>query len=84
MNISLNLLSIKILLSCSKNKISKRDISQHYKRHPINNRNLAINELLQEKLIREEFFVSDNSKKPTTYYFATELGKDWLATYYKN
>ena len=83
MNISLNLLSIKILQSCSTKRLSKKDISQNFKRHPIENRGISINELLLHKLIYEEVVLNQNSKKPTTYFSISELGKNWLKTYYK-
>lgn len=83
MNISLNLLSIKILQSCSTKKLSKKDISQNFKRHPIENRKISLNELLLHKLIYEEVFLNQNSKKPTTYFLISEIGKDWLKNYYE-
>lgn len=79
--IPLGSLAIKILIGCDKKSLSKKDITQHFKRHPHEFRLNSIAELLSNGLIEKKEMPHPNTKKQPTYYFITDNGKKWLKKY---
>jgi len=74
-------LSIKILLSCNKKPLSKKDITQNFKRHSSQCRLESISELLHNELLQEREMPKPNARRVPTYYFITLKGNQWLENY---
>ena len=79
--INLEKLSIKILIGCDKKPLSKRDITQNFKRHPNEHRLKAINELLHHQFIVQKELPKPNTRRVPTYHFITVIGKAWITNY---
>lgn len=80
-NIAIDALSIKILISCDKKPLSKRDITQNFKRHSCECRRVSIEELLCHKLIEQKEMLKPGVRRVPTYYFISAKGKEWLKNY---
>jgi len=74
-------LSLTILMKCDEKPITKTDVTQFYKRHSREDRQTAINELLENNLIELKKRPKPGTHKAPTFYFITERGKSALKQY---
>lgn len=75
---SIRVLSIKILISTAKKALSKKALSQNFKRHPIELRTKSINWLLKYHYIESREMPMPGVKRTPTFYFITEKGQGFL------
>lgn len=84
MNVSnLTPLAISILMKCHQKPITKKDVTQFFKSHTKEDRDIAINLLLDKKFIDKKQMPKPGKGKIPTFYFITALGEDSISTYLK-
>ena len=74
-------LSLTNLIKCNEKPISKTDVTQFYKRHSPENRQKAIDALLENNLIEAKKRPKPGTQKAPIFYFITESGKNLLKQY---
>lgn len=77
-------LSVKILLRLSRGMISKKYVTNLYGRYKKEDRDEAINGLLEQGLIESIELPKPGANKAPTFYKITEKGALWLDDYMKN
>ena len=68
-------------MGCNKKPLSKRDITQNFKRHATNLRLESIETLLKHQLIEKKEMPKPDTRRVPTYYFITNEGTLWLNQY---
>lgn len=82
-NLTLSELEIKILMRCKTSPVSKRDITQMYKKNKKIEKEMVINSLVDFGYIKETKLPKPDTKKTPTFYFITEAGEKWIEQYLK-
>lgn len=80
-NLNLSTLSIKILLKCNEKALSMHDVTQLYKTYKKDERDKAIEELIDNAYIESIKMPKLNAKRTPTYYLITTKGKNWTKEY---
>lgn len=84
MKLNLSALEIKILLKCNSGLISKSDVTQLFKAYTKEERAIAIESLIANKLIDAKEMPKPGSNKTPVFYKISVAGKKWIDDYNKN
>ena len=74
-------LALKILISCNKKPLSRKSLSQNFKRHPIEKREESVNKLLKEELIEAREMPKPNAARTPTFFYITKTGMVFIEQY---
>jgi coproporphyrinogen III oxidase-like Fe-S oxidoreductase len=80
----LSQLETRILLKCQTQPISKRDITQLYRKFTKSERDQAVQQLVRKGLLDERKMFKPGVAKTPTFYFITEDGEKWAKGYLAN